>query len=616
MDDINYDDLRAKLIRFYEKHSPGAKTPEDIEKVVELVQKTDITEHELFTQLCGKYNVLYDPLDWKKPVIGKGTINGAQVVTKGGDTTTKVASNTTPPVMATNLPVLSTREIKPRGQNPKSPVGSPCAGRRSTFGPQQTPVDFIARRKRLVQFYELYNPEKLGTVDTIMNLARESGWTEIELFTNLSQKYNLPTKSVFEKLKLKSHTDPTVGDGHGHALADAALRDALEQVLKEEFVEWVNKTIVLKPLLTVPQLGERLSDGVILCQLLQTLDSAVRFRYHAKTANRFQKLANVETFLKHAVKMFDIGKDDLFDPADVVSGEHTKQVMSVFLYVAKAAHEIYQSYAPEIVTMEMEIEKTEAELTNEEVTRLLAAQQQEVQEKLNEAEIKRREEEAERIRKETEEKERMEAWKEMERRKIREEERRRFEEETKRREEQAEALRVMKRFEEEKRIQQEQELRQAAYMRQREKHEAEARQREQERRAAAHAKDYSEDRPIFQYRVKDGQNRYIGDRNDTIDVAVGRIVNGLPMCVPAVKIRKLKSGMYGIEYPKRLVFHVRVIRDCVVIRVGGGWESLEEYLRRRLRDYPEVIEKVDFTKDLIGTQRITMLHKSKPAMKF
>eukprot|EP01060_Flectonema_neradi_P028544 TRINITY_DN3838_c0_g1_i1.p1 TRINITY_DN3838_c0_g1~~TRINITY_DN3838_c0_g1_i1.p1 ORF type:complete len:451 (+),score=100.96 TRINITY_DN3838_c0_g1_i1:178-1353(+) len=376
MDGINLDELRAKLVRFYEKHSPGAKSPQDIENVVALVQKTDITEHELFTQLCGKYNVLYDPLDWKKPVIGKGTINGAQVVTKGGDSTTKVASSTTPPVTATRPPVLSTREIKPLTRDPKSPtIGTPAGQRRSTFGPQQTPVDFTSRRKRLIQFYELYNPEKLSTVDTIMELARESGWTETELFTNLSQKYNLPTKSVFEKLKLKTHTDPVSGEGHSHALADAALRDAVEQVLKEEFTEWVNRTVVLTPPLTVPQLGDRLSDGVILCQLLQTLDSTVRFRYHAKTANRFQKLANVETFLKHAATMFDIGKDDLFDPADVVSGEHTKQVISVFLHVAKAAHEIYQSYAPEIVEMEMEIDKTENELTNEEVNKLLAAQQ-------------------------------------------------------------------------------------------------------------------------------------------------------------------------------------------------------------------------------------------------
>ena len=283
--------------------------------------------------------------------------------------------------------------------------------------------------------------------------------------------------------------------------------------------------------------------------------------------------------------------------------------MTLFLSIAKIAHTKFSSIAPQIVKLELEIEDTENrhEVTHEDLERML-------NKKKEQAELEaaaKKEEEAERRRREREEAER----------------KRQEEIFKRRREEKLAAIRRAKTREEERRLAEEQ-RRIEEEMEARRRHEAAAAlrrreeeklRRERERRRQAdldaarmrHSTE-SEDNPVFQYKNK----KYVADKRDTLDIEVGRVMNNLPKHAVATQLYKLQNGMYVIEYPKRIVFFVRVCRNTVMIRVGGGWQSLEEFLLQRLRMYPEEHANYLPIIEAEGRDRVMMLHQTAKHMRY
>ena len=252
--------------------------------------------------------------------------------------------------------------------------------------------------------------------------------------------------------------------------------------------------------------------------------------------------------------------------------------MTLFLCVAKVAHTKFRSNVPQIVKLELEVEKEDQdlEMTNADLERVVLRKQQQEEE-----EARLRREEAARLAEEL----RLRQEKEL-----------------------AEALR-RKRKEDEARLRREMERRRLEEEQRRKEEEAMRRERERARKklSAMAPAQPAEDEPIFQYKNK----KYVADRRDVVDQKVAEVLNSLPNLTVSTQMYKLKGGMYVIEYPKRIVFFVRVCRNTCMIRVGGGWQSLEEFLLQRLKMYPEITPKFSPLNDgSHGGERVVLLHQT------
>ena len=72
---------------------------------------------------------------------------------------------------------------------------------------------------------------------------------------------------------------------------------------------------------------------------------------------------------------------------------------------------------------------------------------------------------------------------------------------------------------------------------------------------------------------------YRADPSDPLDVAVGQFINGKAI---DIYIKKVKAGNYfigDVKDPK--VHRVRLVRNLILVRVGGGWESFKETAQRK-----------------------------------
>ena len=68
-----------------------------------------------------------------------------------------------------------------------------------------------------------------------------------------------------------------------------------------------------------------------------------------------------------------------------------------------------------------------------------------------------------------------------------------------------------------------------------------------------------------------------------IEAAVRKLQRALAQkhgCGEEDVLRKTKEGMYSVLGQNSR--HVRVVRGALLIRVGGGWESLHSYCERML----------------------------------
>ena len=88
--------------------------------------------------------------------------------------------------------------------------------------------------------------------------------------------------------------------------------------------------------------------------------------------------------------------------------------------------------------------------------------------------------------------------------------------------------------------------------------------------------------PLRTPQPRAASGRYQADLSRKVDVEVGKIVNKLPASVPikaADGRGDINSGKYWIGEPPKLCF-CRILRSQVVmVRVGGGWQQLEAFLR-------------------------------------
>eukprot|EP00659_Diplonema_papillatum_P004507 gene4507-6984_t len=286
--------IKAKLMRFYQKHNPEKVA--DVDAVLNLMRETDMTEYDLFQTLCRKYNIPYDPLEWKQPVIGQGTINGAPVARSGDSTVRSTADSS---VRSSAASTVGDAKLKysaevDRMQNSDSsgrPSGilhtTPDLKRQlSSSGLSDAPLPSDAdRRQKLSRFYQKYNPTKLDDIDKIIELAADS--TDAEVFESLCSKYNLQVKAVFKMLGVVPEEDEEASEtivAGGRSFVDPRVQlqqgkdaDTEENVLKQEFAEWISFVLKLDPAIDAHSLLPTLSNGVLLCKLIHTLNPNVSF---------------------------------------------------------------------------------------------------------------------------------------------------------------------------------------------------------------------------------------------------------------------------------------------------------------------------------------------------
>eukprot|EP01063_Lacrimia_lanifica_P037979 TRINITY_DN7965_c0_g1_i1.p2 TRINITY_DN7965_c0_g1~~TRINITY_DN7965_c0_g1_i1.p2 ORF type:complete len:633 (+),score=286.35 TRINITY_DN7965_c0_g1_i1:67-1965(+) len=620
---VDYADVQAKLTRFYEKNAPEKTS--DVPKVLEMMKEADLSEHELFDMLCKKYRVLYDPLEWKAPIIGRGHIGGARVEMVGGS---DEAGAVDAPRASAGMNGSTSTRSRPGGYAsapaaakpvPASPPHREAASVAATENEERAAEDpafaqrMAHRRQCLTDFYKKYNPAKLSDVDAIMQLSTES--TNEEIFEKLCKKYNAPKKAVFKQVGIGAE-GPAGGavDADGKPYRDRlqalVQHDQSELILRQEFAEWLTIMLRKDPPYTAEDVFNRLKDGVDLCLLLEGLQPGIKIRYHAKPGNHFQKLANVEAFLQSCQRDFGLDNSELFDPVDLVEecGElERRRIMTLFLAVAKTCHKNFKTVVPQIVKIELEVdaeeENTAQEVTHDDVERMLAQKREEEEAARLAAEEERRaEEERKRLQRHEEKLEKERARKAAEAERLRH--LKQYEEEERTRAEQrrleAERLRAQQ---EQERLRVEQEKRRQAALRAKKEREERARIAEETRLRQTSAP--AEDNPVFQYKGE----KYVSNRRDQIDVRVGEVVNEMPSAA-AIRLFRIKEGMYVIEYPKRIVFFVRLCRDRVMIRVGGGWATLTEFLSRRLRENPEKLPKFIPIQRSDGQEGITFLHRA------
>ncbi|CAO1632057.1 unnamed protein product [Parajaminaea phylloscopi] len=94
-------------------------------------------------------------------------------------------------------------------------------------------------------------------------------------------------------------------------------------------------------------------------------------------------------------------------------------------------------------------------------------------------------------------------------------------------------------------------------------------------------------------------NRYRANPKSKLDIAVGKVVNRLPMQVSMVHASKASnggniqgqnewkddSGKYWVGHPDPKLCFCRILRSrTIMVRVGGGWQELTRYLLTHYRD--------------------------------
>lgn len=91
-------------------------------------------------------------------------------------------------------------------------------------------------------------------------------------------------------------------------------------------------------------------------------------------------------------------------------------------------------------------------------------------------------------------------------------------------------------------------------------------------------------------------NRYRANPRSKLDVAVGKVINRLPMQVSIVHASKAPqskgrdewkddSGRYWVGHPDPKLCFCRILRSrTIMVRVGGGWQELTRYLLAHYRD--------------------------------
>lgn len=99
----------------------------------------------------------------------------------------------------------------------------------------------------------------------------------------------------------------------------------------------------------------------------------------------------------------------------------------------------------------------------------------------------------------------------------------------------------------------------------------------------------NDDRPA-EAPLSSSPRRYVARKGDQVDKEVSKTVNALLQKTGAVhtRIRRLKNqGEYVVYHRitgKRTVVYVRVVQKNLMIRVGGGWDVFEDWLRRHVVD--------------------------------
>eukprot|EP00756_Hemistasia_phaeocysticola_P059395 Hpha_TRINITY_DN3615_c0_g1::TRINITY_DN3615_c0_g1_i1::g.989::m.989 len=457
--------------------------------------------------------------------------------------------------------------------------------------------------------------------------------SDVELFESLCEKYDIRLQDVLDRLGLPRARGPAEQKDFRGGLSSAQDLDEGERALQADFADWLNNILDLRPPLEPPNMWDRLSDGVILCQLLPKIDASLKCKYDPKPVGHFKKLDNATNFLEACERGLGISKNRLFDPQDLVEARNLRGVMSCFLGVAKSAHVRFKVTPPQVIRLEAETDAAmKAPIDDAEIDRLLH-QSKRVHHEVAPVQEPEPEPPAPPP----------PPPPEPERRTVPEpapipvrpaaparpaaapaappppqkpyqavpqgghyvdldlrDQQRRLEEQRRREEQQRQDH--MRYLEEQRRRQErEEQLWRAHEQKKIEEQKLRYQQQQQRQHYSPPAPAYQppvrssgEDAPVFQYKPDQGGYkgwRYIVTRNDPIDDAVGRAVNALPSMAPAVKLWRLQSGQYLIEYPQRIVFFVRVLRDVALVRVGGGWEDLFQWLVRRLSLHPETLEQ-------------------------
>ena len=83
-----------------------------------------------------------------------------------------------------------------------------------------------------------------------------------------------------------------------------------------------------------------------------------------------------------------------------------------------------------------------------------------------------------------------------------------------------------------------------------------------------------------------GLRRYKSIRGDTVDEVVGNVVNKQDVKVPIIR---MQAGKYLIGTESKLLI---IKGQSVMVRIGGGFERLDEYLKRNEVNELEKIKKL------------------------
>ena len=178
-DDQNIDPaLRRRLVRFYEKWNPAK-----IAMVDDVLARLASREEELFVKLVAKYGSEPDPEE---------VINVQKVRPRAK------SERFVDPLPL--LPINNSRRATLQGP----PAIDPLSPLNSSFSKSYSPT-----KKRLMRFYLHYNPDKISSVNTMLETYR--GEERIEL--------------LFKKLVLKYGPEPEAGDEDDLRVDDDTRRD-------------------------------------------------------------------------------------------------------------------------------------------------------------------------------------------------------------------------------------------------------------------------------------------------------------------------------------------------------------------------------------------------------
>eukprot|EP00730_Choanoeca_flexa_P001958 TRINITY_DN10858_c0_g1_i2.p1 TRINITY_DN10858_c0_g1~~TRINITY_DN10858_c0_g1_i2.p1 ORF type:complete len:1557 (+),score=637.95 TRINITY_DN10858_c0_g1_i2:86-4756(+) len=86
--------------------------------------------------------------------------------------------------------------------------------------------------------------------------------------------------------------------------------------------------------------------------------------------------------------------------------------------------------------------------------------------------------------------------------------------------------------------------------------------------------------PYQPTRRKKRQPKYTEVKGDEVDAKVAEVLNFVPQM--KTKLKRVAKGKYRIADEQKLLL-MRVLRDRVLVRVGGGWEELQAFLEHRAK---------------------------------